>query len=68
MVSQRKQPGVVDVIVGCAVSLWFFIPAGPTGTSQAIVGSNEPPTFVAGPRRAWDFRSTYPVSRKTSTR
>ena len=51
MTSQRKQPGVVDVIVGCAVILWFFIPAGPTGASQAIVGSNEPPTFVAWPEK-----------------
>lgn len=51
MVSQRKQPGVVDVIVGCAVILWFFILAGPTGASQAIVGSNEPPTFVAWPEK-----------------
>ena len=51
MVSQRKQPGVVDVIVGCAVILWFFMLAGPTGASQAIVGSNEPPTFVAWPEK-----------------
>jgi len=51
MVRQRKQPGVVDVIVGCAVILWFFIPAGPTGASQAIVGSSEPPTFVTWPEK-----------------
>ena len=25
MTSQRLQPGVVGMIVGCAVSLWFFI-------------------------------------------
>jgi len=51
MASQRIQPGVVDVIVGCAVSLWFFMPAGPTGASQAIMGSNEPPTFVTWPEK-----------------
>ena len=51
MVSQRIQPGVVDVIVGCAVSLWFFIPSEPTGISQAIIGRNEPPTFVTWPEK-----------------
>jgi hypothetical protein len=51
MASQRIQPGVVDVIVGCAVSLWFFMPAGPTGASQAIMESNEPPTFVTWPEK-----------------
>ena len=51
MTSQRIQSGVVNVIVGCAVSLWFFIPAGPTGAAQAIVGSNEPPTFVTWPEK-----------------
>jgi len=51
MASQRIQPGVVDVIVGCAVSLWFFMSAGPTGASQAIMGSNEPPTFVTWPEK-----------------
>ncbi len=51
MASQRTQSGVVDVIVGCAVSLWFFMAAGPTGASQAIMGSNEPPTFVTWPEK-----------------
>ncbi len=51
MASQRIQPGVVDVIVSCAVSLLFFMPAGPTGASQAIMGSNEPPTFVTWPEK-----------------
>jgi tetratricopeptide (TPR) repeat protein len=51
MASQRIQPGVVGVIVGCALSLWFFMPAGPTGASQAIMGSNEPPTFVTWPEK-----------------
>jgi len=45
------QSGVVDVIVGCAVSLWFFIPTGPTGTSQAAVGKDEPRTFVTWPEK-----------------
>jgi len=51
MTSQRLQPGVVGVIVGCAVSLWFLIPAGPTGTSQAAIGADEPPTFVTWPEK-----------------
>ena len=51
MATRRIRPGVVNVIVGCTVSLWFFMPAGSTGTSQAIVGSNEPPTFVAWPEK-----------------
>ena len=51
MTSQRIQPGVVDVIVGCAVSLWFFMLAEPTGISQAAIGKDEPPTFVAWPEK-----------------
>ena len=51
MASQRMQPGVVNVIVGCAVSLWFFTPAGATGASQVIAGSYEPPTFVTWPEK-----------------
>jgi len=51
MASRRIRPGVVNVIVGCAVSLWFFMPAQPTGTSQAAVGKDEPPTFVTWPEK-----------------
>ena len=51
MASRRIRPGIVNVIVGCAVSLWFFMPAGPTGASQATVGSTEPPTFVSWPEK-----------------
>ncbi|MGH7216825.1 MAG: hypothetical protein ACREIG_06280, partial [Nitrospiraceae bacterium] len=51
MASQRMQPVVVNVIVGCAVSLWFFTPAGATGASQTIARSNEPPTFVTWPEK-----------------
>ena len=51
MASQGMQPGVVNVIVSCAVSLWFFTPAGATGASQAIAESNEPPTFVTWPEK-----------------
>ncbi|TKS59086.1 MAG: hypothetical protein EWM73_03375 [Nitrospira sp.] len=51
MASQRIQPGVVDVIMGCAVSLWFFMLAEPTGISQAAIGKDEPPTFVAWPEK-----------------
>lgn len=51
MTSQRLQSGVVGVIVGCAVSLLFFMPAGLAGTSPAAVGKDEPPTFVAWPEK-----------------
>lgn len=51
MTSQRMPPGVVNVIVCCAVSLWFFMLAEPTGISQAAIGKDEPPTFVAWPEK-----------------
>jgi len=51
MTSQRMQPGVVDLIVGCAFSLWFFMLVEPTGISQAVAGENERPTFVAWPEK-----------------
>ena len=51
MASRRIRPGVVNVIVGCAVSLWFFMPAQPTGTAQAVAGENEPQTFVTWPEK-----------------
>jgi tetratricopeptide (TPR) repeat protein len=51
MTSQRMQPGAVHVIVACAVSLWFFMLVEPTGISQAAVGKDEPPTFVAWPEK-----------------
>jgi tetratricopeptide (TPR) repeat protein len=51
MTSQRLQPGIVGVIVGCAVSLWCSIPAWPAGASQAIVGNDERPTFVTWPEK-----------------
>ena len=64
MASQRIQLGVVDVIVGCAVSLWFFMPAGPTGASQAIMGSNEPPTFVTWPEKGLGLSIDLPGFKK----
>jgi tetratricopeptide (TPR) repeat protein len=45
------QPGVVNVIVGCTVSLWSFMLLEVTGISQAAVGKDEPPTFVAWPEK-----------------
>jgi len=51
MTSQRMQSGAVNVIMGCAVSLWFFMLAEPTGISQAAIGKDEPPTFVAWPEK-----------------
>ena len=52
MTRRRIQSGVVSVIACCAVSLWLFMPAGPTGAAQAPVGSNEPPTFVTWPEKS----------------
>ncbi len=51
MTRRTTQSGVVSVIAGCAVSLWLFMPAEPTGASQTISGSNEPPTFVTWPEK-----------------
>jgi len=51
MTSQRMQPGAVNVIVGCTFSLWFFMLVEATGISQAAVGKDEPPTFVAWPEK-----------------
>jgi len=51
MTSRRLPPGVVGVIVGYTISLWSFIPAWPADTSQAIVGSDERPTFVTWPEK-----------------
>jgi tetratricopeptide (TPR) repeat protein len=51
MTSQRMQPGVVNVIVGCTISLWSFMLVEVTGISQAAVGKDELPTFVAWPEK-----------------
>ena len=51
MTSQRMQSGAVNVIMGCAVSLWFFMLSEPTGISQAAIGKDEPPTFVTWPEK-----------------
>ena len=51
MTSQRLQPGVVGVIVGCAVSLLLFMPAGFAGIAHAVAGENERPTFVTWPEK-----------------
>jgi tetratricopeptide (TPR) repeat protein len=51
MMSQRFQPGVLGVIVGCAVSLLFFMQAGLASTSHTVAGENEGPTFVTWPEK-----------------
>jgi tetratricopeptide (TPR) repeat protein len=51
MMSQRTQAASVQVFVACALSLWSFVSAEPTGISQAMMGSNEPPTFVTWPEK-----------------
>jgi len=49
--SQRKQPRVMNVIMGCTVSLWLFMPVEPTGISRAVAEENEPRTFVTWPEK-----------------
>src|SRR5713226_8766682 len=51
MTSQRMQPGVVNVIVSCTISLWSFMLVEATGISQAVAGESEPRTFVAWPEK-----------------
>jgi hypothetical protein len=49
VMSQRTQADSVQVFVACALSLWSFVQAEPTGISQAAIGKDEPPTFVTWP-------------------
>jgi tetratricopeptide (TPR) repeat protein len=49
MVSQERQIDTIKVLVVCASILWSFVPVNPTGLSQADIGTNESPTFVAWP-------------------
>ena len=51
MTSQEKQADTVKVLVVCVLSLWSFVLAEPTGLSQAAIGTDEPPTFVAWPEK-----------------
>jgi tetratricopeptide (TPR) repeat protein len=51
MMSQRTQADSVQVFVACALSLWSFVQAEPTGISQAAIGKDEPPTFVTWPEK-----------------
>jgi tetratricopeptide (TPR) repeat protein len=51
MMSRKKQADSVKIFVVCALSLCSFVPVEPTGISQAIMGNNEPPTFVTWPEK-----------------
>ena len=51
MKSQSKQADAVKIFVVCALNLWSFVPAEPTGISQAAVGKDEPRTFVTWPEK-----------------
>ena len=51
MVSDRKHPNSVAVLVVFTLSLWFFIPSVPTGISQAVAEEIEYPTFVTWPEK-----------------
>ena len=49
MTTRRLQAGVVHAILGCAFSLWLFLPVELTGSVQAAEEESEPPTFVTWP-------------------
>lgn len=49
MASQEWQADTIKVLVVCGVILWSFVPAKPTGLSQAAIGKDDHPTFVAWP-------------------
>jgi tetratricopeptide (TPR) repeat protein len=51
MTSQEKQADTIKVLVVCVLSLWFFVSAESLGISQAAIGKDEPPTFVAWPEK-----------------
>ncbi len=51
MTRQGKQDDAMKILLICTLSLCSFVPAGPTDAAQAIVGSNEPPTFVTWPEK-----------------
>jgi len=51
MVSDRKHPNSVAMLVVFTLSLWFFIPSAPTGISQAVAEENESPTFMTWPEK-----------------
>ncbi len=51
MTSQERQAGTIKVLVVCVLSLWSFVPAEPIGLSQAAIGTDKPPTFVAWPEK-----------------
>ena len=51
MTSQERRADTIKVLVVCVLSLWSFVPAEPIGLSQAAIGTDEPPTFVAWPEK-----------------
>jgi tetratricopeptide (TPR) repeat protein len=51
MASRIRQAYIMRVLVVCALSLWFFVLAGPMGFSLAAMGKDAPPTFVTWPEK-----------------
>jgi tetratricopeptide (TPR) repeat protein len=51
MTSHKKQADTITVLVVCVLSLWSFVSAEATDLSQAAIGTDEPPTFVAWPEK-----------------
>jgi len=51
MAKQHRRADSIKVLVVCVSILWSFVPAEPIGLSQAAIGTNEPPTFVAWPEK-----------------
>jgi len=51
MMGQGKETDGMKVFVVFALSLWSFLQGEFTGISQAAIGKDEPPTFVAWPEK-----------------
>lgn len=51
MAKQHRRADSIKVLVVCVSILWSFVPAEPIGLSQAAIGTDEPPTFVAWPEK-----------------
>lgn len=51
MAKQHRRADSTKVLVVCVSILWSFVPAEPIGLSQAAIGTDEPPTFVAWPEK-----------------
>ena len=51
MTSHERRADAIKALALCVLSLWSFVSAEPIGLSQAAIGTDEPPTFVAWPEK-----------------